>query len=48
MDDRGPEIVDVHQSRPGNDRIAEGAEEAVAVVVGERVPWPDSGRPGAI
>src|SRR5664280_765574 len=46
--DRGSEIVDVRQSRSGDDRVAERAEEAVAIVVGERVLWTDAGRPGAI
>jgi hypothetical protein len=43
-DENGSEIVDVGQSRTGNDLIAESLEEGVTVVVGQSRPGIDSAR----
>jgi hypothetical protein len=47
FDQNRPEVIDVGQRRPGDDRIAERAAEAVAVVVRKRVSGTDALAPGA-
>ena len=47
-DQDGAEIVDVGEGRAGDDQVAEGGEQAVAVVVGKARPRVDAAcaRPG--